>query len=65
MLCRNTEPPLINLLPLHNMTQDTNNLRAHYRATSQKLARSRQIREGITWLSLWLSAGLAAAFALL
>lgn len=53
-----------NLYPFHNMT-DPNNLRAHYRATSQKLARSRQIREGITWLSLWLSAGLAAAFALL
>jgi hypothetical protein len=47
------------------MTQDPNSLRAHYRATSSKLARSRQIREGITWLSLWLSAGLAAALAML
>lgn len=44
---------------------DPNTLRAHYRATSAKLARSRQIREGLTWLSLWLSAGLAAALAIL
>jgi hypothetical protein len=47
------------------MTQDPNSLRAHYRATSSKLARYRQIREGITWLSLWLSAAFAAALALL
>lgn len=50
--------------PPHNMT-DHNTLRAHYRATSQKLAKRRQLLDGLTWLSLWLSAGLAAALATL
>lgn len=47
------------------MTQDHNNLRAHYRALSQKLAKKKQARAAMQWLSVWLFAVFAVLLAII